>query len=73
MRDAAVKMDVYVGRDPRELPAYTTSLRFAAPIVALWVVIGIALYFYLRARNPEGLARMGEVYGGEAVSPTDVD
>ena len=55
------------------LPPYANSLRWTAPIVAVWVVIGIAVYFYLRARNPEGLARMGEVYGGDVVSPSDVD
>jgi amino acid transporter len=54
------------------LPPYDNSLRWTAPIVAVWVLIGIGLYFYLRANNPEGLQRMGEVYGEEAASP-DVD
>jgi amino acid transporter len=51
------------------LTPYENSLRWTAPIVAIWVLIGIGLYFYLRARNPESLARMGEVYGEEAVPP----
>jgi amino acid transporter len=51
------------------LDPYKTALRWCAPIVAVWVVIGIGLYFYLRATNPESLARMGEVYGEEAVTP----
>jgi hypothetical protein len=54
------------------LPPYDNSLRWTAPIVAVWVLIGIGLYFYLRANNPEGLQRMGEGYGEEAASP-DVD
>jgi amino acid transporter len=51
------------------LDPYDSALRWCAPIVALWVLIGIGLYFYLRATNPESLARMGEVYGEEAVTP----
>ena len=51
------------------LAPYENSLRWTAPIVAIWVLIGIGLYFYLRARNPESLARMGEVYGEQAVPP----
>ena len=35
------------------------------------MLIGIVLYFVLRAREPEALDRMGDVYGGEAPSPTD--
>ena len=54
-----------------ELPPYGNALQFTAPIVAIWMVIGIVLYFVLRARNPEALDRMGDVYGGEAPSPTD--
>jgi amino acid transporter len=54
------------------LPPYENSLRWTAPIVAVWVLIGIGLYFYLRARNPESLASMGEVYGEEAVAPDAV-
>jgi hypothetical protein len=29
------------------------------------------VYFWLRSSNPESLDRMGDVYGGEAPSPTD--
>ena len=49
-----------------ELGAYTNSLRFTAPIVGVWMVIGIVLFFWLRSRNPEALRRMGEIYGGES-------
>ena len=35
------------------------------------MLIGIVLYFVLRSRDPEALERMGDVYGGEAPSPTD--
>jgi amino acid transporter len=54
-----------------ELPPYETALRWTAPIVGIWMVIGVVLYFVLRTQNPEALERMGDVYGGEAPSPTD--
>jgi amino acid transporter len=53
------------------LDPYDNYLRFTAPIVGAWIVLGIILYFVLRARSPEALDRMGDVYGGEAPSPTD--
>ena len=53
-----------------KLDAYTTSLRFTAPIVGVWMVLGIVLYLVLRMRNPAALDRMGEVYGG-GEGPTD--
>ena len=49
-----------------KLDAYTSSLRFTAPIVGVWMVIGILIFFWLRARNPAALQRMGEIYGGES-------
>ena len=49
-----------------ELPAYETALRWTAPIVAAWVVLGIVAYFVLRARGDGALDRVGEVYGGDA-------
>ena len=54
-----------------ELPPYGNALQYTAPIVGIWMLIGIVLYFVLRARDPEALQRMGDVYGGEAPSPTD--
>jgi amino acid transporter len=51
-----------------ELPAYTTSLRFTAPIVGAWMLIGIVIFVWLWMRNRDALARMGDVYGGEASS-----
>jgi amino acid transporter len=48
-----------------ELPAYTTSLRFTAPIVGAWMLIGIVIFIVLWMTNRAALARMGEVYGGE--------
>ena len=54
-----------------ELPPYGNALQYTAPIVGVWLLIGIVLYFVLRARSPEALDRMGDVYGGEAPSPTD--
>ncbi len=52
------------------LDPYKNALRFAAPIVGIWMLIGVVLYFFLRARSPESLERMGDVYGGEAPSPS---
>jgi len=52
-----------------ELAAYETALRWTAPIVGIWMVLGIVAYIVLRMRNPEALARVGEVYGGEASTP----
>jgi len=48
-----------------ELPAYETALRFTAPIVGVWMLIGVVAYVWLRMRNPQALQRMGEIYGGE--------
>lgn len=48
------------------LPPYENSLRWTAPVVGAWMVLGIIAYFVLRARNPAALERVGEVYGGEA-------
>jgi hypothetical protein len=53
------------------LDPYTNALRWTAPIVGVWMLIGVGVYFWLRSRNPESLDRMGDVYGGEAPSPTD--
>ena len=35
------------------------------------MLIGIVLYFVPALAEPEALDRMGDVYGGEAPSPTD--
>ena len=48
-----------------ELAAWEGALAWTAPIVGVWMLIGIVLYFVLRATNPGALARLGEVYGGE--------
>ena len=56
-----------------ELPAYETALRWTAPIVAIWVVLGILMYFYLRSSNPEALERVGDVYGGDTATEPESD
>jgi amino acid transporter len=48
-----------------ELPAYTTSLRFTAPIVGAWMLIGILIFVVLWFVNRAALDRMRDVYGGE--------
>jgi hypothetical protein len=54
-----------------KLDPYTNALQYTAPIVGIWLLIGIVLYFVLRSRSPEALERMGDIYGGGAPSPTD--
>jgi amino acid transporter len=53
-----------------ELPPYENSLRWTAPVVGIWLVLGIVAYFVLRARNPEALDHVDDVYGGE-IAVTD--
>jgi amino acid transporter len=52
-----------------ELAAWEGALAWTAPIVGVWMLIGIVLFFVLRASNPGALARLGEIYGGEAPPP----
>jgi amino acid transporter len=51
-----------------ELPPYENSLRFTAPVVGIWLVLGVVVYLVLRARNPAALTRVDDVYGGDAVA-----
>jgi amino acid transporter len=51
-----------------ELPAYTNALRFTAPIVGAWMLLGIVIFAVLWLTNRAALDRMGEVYGGEGPS-----
>ena len=48
-----------------KLDAYTNSLRFTAPIVGVWMAIGIVLFVVLWFVNRQALERMRDVYGGE--------
>jgi amino acid transporter len=48
-----------------ELAPYENSLRWTAPVVGVWLLLGIVAYFVLRARNPEALDRVDDIYGGE--------
>ncbi len=50
------------------LDPYNNSLRWTAPVVGVWLLLGILVYFYLRSRNPRGLEGMNAVYGGEELS-----
>ena len=54
-----------------ELAPYENSLRWTAPVVGIWLVLGVVAYFVLRARNPEALDRVDDIYGGEASTPTE--
>jgi hypothetical protein len=53
-------------------PAFEGALSWTAPIAAVWMLIGLVLYFVLRSRNPGALERMGEIYGGEAPAADDL-
>jgi hypothetical protein len=46
-----------------ELPSLTGDLVWVAPLVGVWMLVGIVLYFLLRARNPEAVENLGAVYG----------
>jgi amino acid transporter len=52
-----------------ELPPYENALRWTAPIVGIWILLGVVIYFVLRSRDPAALERVGEVYGGDAAVP----
>jgi amino acid transporter len=47
------------------LPPYDNYLRWTAPIVGIWIVLGIVAYFVLRSSNPAALDRVDDVYGGD--------
>jgi amino acid transporter len=47
------------------LDPYTNYLRFTAPIVGVWVLLGIAVYIGLWFLNRAALDRVDDVYGGE--------
>jgi hypothetical protein len=51
-----------------QLAAYTNSLRFTAPIVGVWMLIGILIFVVLWFTNRAALDRMRDVYGGEGPS-----
>jgi amino acid transporter len=48
-----------------KLPPYENSLRFTAPIVGVWMAIGIVIFVVLWFVNRQALDRMRDVYGGE--------
>ena len=55
-----------------ELAPYENSLRWTAPVVGIWLVLGVVAYFVLRSRNPAALERVDDVYGGETVPVDEV-
>lgn len=50
------------------LDPYDNYLRLTAPIVGIWILLGVGVWFYLRSRNPGALDRVGDVYGGDGGS-----
>jgi amino acid transporter len=47
------------------IPAFGGALSYIAPIVGVWMVIGIVIFVWLWMSNREALSRMGDVYGGD--------
>jgi amino acid transporter len=47
------------------LDPYQNSLRFTAPVVGVWVLLGIIIYLVLLVSRREALDRVDDVYGGE--------
>ena len=45
------------------IPALTSPYDIVPLLVGIWMIIGIVLYFWLRARKPDALARIGDVMG----------
>ncbi len=43
------------------IPALTAPYSYVPPLVAVWMVVGIVLYFWLRSRNADAIARIGEI------------
>jgi len=41
------------------IPPLTPPFSYAPPIVGIWIVVGIVLYFVLRARNPQATREIG--------------
>jgi hypothetical protein len=52
-----------------EVPAYAGDLALIAPIVGIWMVIGIVLYFVIRARRPQAIKDLAAVYGETEALP----
>lgn len=46
------------------LDPYESSLRFTAPIVGAWMLLGIVIFVVLWLANRDALRRMSDVYGG---------
>ena len=46
-----------------EVPALTAPYSYVPPLVLVWMILGVALYFWLRSRDSDALSRIGEVMG----------
>ena len=45
-----------------ELPPLAEPYSFVPPIVAIWMIAGVAIYFWLRSRNPVAIAQIGDAF-----------
>jgi amino acid transporter len=45
------------------IPALTSPYDVVPLLVAIWMILGIVLYFWLRARKPDALSHIGDVMG----------
>ena len=46
-----------------EVPSLGGDLVLVAPVAGAWMLIGVVLYFVLRAMRPQALKELGAVYG----------
>lgn len=51
-----------------EVPKLSAPYDIVPILIAIWMVIGVVLYFVLRARDATAMARIGEAVIGEAVT-----
>jgi amino acid transporter len=52
-----------------EVPAYGGDLALVSPIVGIWMLIGIVLYFVIRSMRPQAIKDLGAVYGETETLP----
>ena len=51
------------------MPSLGGDLTLVAPIAGVWMLIGVVLYFVLRAMRPQALKELGAVYGETETLP----
>ncbi len=65
----AYALGVYGSVYPGSAPGAPAS--FMGPLTAIWLVIGVCIVFYLRARSPELVGKLGQALGEEGGSEAE--